>query len=97
LLVLGHPKHSSSSTDTEPILKFECHSETAIWLKECSPKVSRSKGFSSGFTELHTKLDADTQLDFAIHRRQNETQSQKSTCIETMHVHSAVSSDRLMQ
>jgi hypothetical protein len=31
------------------------------------------KGFGSGFTELHAKLDADTLLDFAIHRRQNET------------------------
>jgi hypothetical protein len=25
------------------------------------------KGFGSRFTELHTKLDADTLLDFAIH------------------------------
>jgi hypothetical protein len=24
------------------------------------------KGFGSGFTELHAKLDADTLLDFAI-------------------------------
>jgi hypothetical protein len=31
------------------------------------------KGFGSGFAELHVKLDADTLLDFAIHRRQNET------------------------
>jgi hypothetical protein len=31
------------------------------------------QGFSSTFTELHTKLDADTLLDFAIHHRQNET------------------------
>jgi hypothetical protein len=31
------------------------------------------KGFGSGFTELHIKLDADTLLDFAIHRRQKET------------------------
>jgi hypothetical protein len=35
------------------------------------------KGFGSGFTELHTKLDADTLLDFAIHCRQNKTQSKK--------------------
>jgi hypothetical protein len=33
------------------------------------------KGFGSRFTELHAKLDADMLLDFAIHRRQNETQS----------------------
>jgi hypothetical protein len=31
------------------------------------------KGFGGGFTELHTKLDADALLDFAIHRRRNET------------------------
>jgi hypothetical protein len=31
------------------------------------------KGFGSGFTELHAKLGADTLLDYAIHRRQNET------------------------
>jgi hypothetical protein len=42
-------------------------------LKECSPKASKHfKGFSSRFTELHAKLDADS-FDFAIHRRQNET------------------------
>jgi hypothetical protein len=29
------------------------------------------KVFFSGFTELHTKLDGDTLLDFAIHHRQN--------------------------
>jgi hypothetical protein len=31
------------------------------------------QGFRRGFTKLHTKLDADTLLDFAIHPRQNET------------------------
>jgi hypothetical protein len=31
------------------------------------------EGFGRGFTELHAKLDADTLLDFAIHRTQNET------------------------
>jgi hypothetical protein len=31
------------------------------------------QGFGSGFTELQAKLDADTLLDFVIHRRQNET------------------------
>jgi hypothetical protein len=50
------------------------------------------KDFGSGFTELHTKLDADALLDFAIHRRQNKTQIRKSTCVKTMHVHG-----RLMQ
>jgi hypothetical protein len=33
------------------------------------------KNFGSGFTELHAKHDGDTLFDFAIHRRQNETQS----------------------
>jgi hypothetical protein len=35
--------------------------------------------FDSRFTELHAKLNADTLLDFAINRRQNETRSRKST------------------
>jgi hypothetical protein len=30
------------------------------------------KGFGSGFTELHAKLNSDALLDFAIHRRQQE-------------------------
>jgi hypothetical protein len=55
------------------------------------------KGFSSGRTELHTKLDADTLLDFAIHHRQNETQSQNSTHAKTALVHKVVSHGRLMQ
>jgi hypothetical protein len=55
------------------------------------------QGFGSGFTELHAKLDSDTLLDFAIHRRQNETRSRKSTRVKTMCVYSAVSCDRLMQ
>jgi hypothetical protein len=53
--------------------------------------------FSSWFAELRTKLDADTLLDFAIHHRQNETWSQKSTRIKIVCVHSAVSRGRLMQ
>jgi hypothetical protein len=45
--------------------------KTAVWLKECSPKslMKHFKGFGSGFTELHTKLDAETLLDIAIHCR----------------------------
>jgi hypothetical protein len=53
------------------------------------------KGFGSGFTELHAKLDADALHDFAIHRRQNETRIRKSTRVKI--VHSAVSRGRLMQ
>jgi hypothetical protein len=55
------------------------------------------KGFGSGSTELHAKLDADMLLDFALHRTQTETQSQKSTHVKTIHDHSAVSHGRLMQ
>jgi hypothetical protein len=36
------------------------------------------KGFGSGYTELHAKLDPDTLLNFAIHRRQNETKVEKA-------------------
>jgi hypothetical protein len=42
LLMLGHPEGSSSSTYTRSALKRECHSKTAAWLKECSPKASQS-------------------------------------------------------
>jgi hypothetical protein len=42
LLVLGHPERSSFSTDTRSVLKRECHSKTAVRLKECSPKASRN-------------------------------------------------------
>jgi hypothetical protein len=55
------------------------------------------KAFGSVFTKLHAKIDADTLLDFAICRRQNETQSRKSTCVKTVRVHSMVSRGRLMQ
>jgi hypothetical protein len=52
------------------------------------------KGFGSGFTEHHTEFDADTLLDFAIHRRREEIRSRK--CIHViMHVHSAVSRGKL--
>jgi hypothetical protein len=50
-------------------LKREFYLKTAVLLKECSPKTSRSisKGFGSGFIELHAKLDADTLLDKRKH------------------------------
>jgi hypothetical protein len=38
LLVLDHPERSSSSTDTRPALKRECHSKTTLRLKEYYPK-----------------------------------------------------------
>jgi hypothetical protein len=43
-------------------------------LKNALQKLTkRFKGFGSGFTKLHAKIDADTLLDFVIHRRQNGT------------------------
>jgi hypothetical protein len=53
-------------------------------------------GFGSRFTELHAKLYADT-FDFAIHGRQNETRSRKSTLVKTLRVDSAVLHGRLVQ
>jgi hypothetical protein len=38
-------------------------------LKNVLQKPKHFKGFGSGFIKLHTKLDADTLLDFAIHHR----------------------------
>jgi hypothetical protein len=55
------------------------------------------KGFSSEFTELHAICDADTFLDFTIHRGQNETRGRKSVRVKTMWVHSAGSRGILMQ
>jgi hypothetical protein len=36
------------------------------------------KGFGSGFTELHAKLDADTLLDFAIHLNETKYEVEKA-------------------
>jgi hypothetical protein len=97
LLVLGC-RARSSPTDTRQALKLECHSKTAVRLKECSLKPTKHfKGFGSGFTEHHAKLEADTLLTFAIHCSQRETRGQKSTCIKTVLVHRAVSRGSLMQ
>jgi hypothetical protein len=54
------------------------------------------KGFGSGFTELHTKFNADTLLDLAVHGRK-KTRSGKSTRVKTMLAHGAVSRGRLTQ
>jgi hypothetical protein len=53
-------------------------------------------GFGSGFIKLHAKLDANMLLNFAIHYKQNETQSRKIH-VKTMRIRRAVSHDRLMQ
>jgi hypothetical protein len=98
LLVLGRPERSSSSTDTRPALKRKLHSKTAVRLKVVLQKPQKDfRDFGSAFTKLHTKLDADTLLEFAIHRRQNETRSRKKTLVKTMRVLSAVSRRKLMQ
>jgi hypothetical protein len=80
LLEPGCPEHSSSSTDTPPALKRECHSKTAVQLKECFPKASRSisRVLVANLPSFKEKLDVDKLLNFAIHRRQNETRSQKA-------------------
>jgi hypothetical protein len=63
----------------------------------CKSLTKHFKGFGSGFAELHEKFDSDTLLDFAFHRRQNETGSRKNTRVKIMFVHSGVSRGRLMQ
>jgi hypothetical protein len=87
LLMLGHPEDLLSSTDTR--LAYKMFSRSL-------PK--HFKGSVSRFTELQEKLDIDMLLDSAIHRRQNETPSQKSSCVKkTMRIRSTVSRGRLMQ
>jgi hypothetical protein len=68
-------------------------SNTAVRLKECSPKIltKHFKGLGSEFTELHAKFNAHILLGFAIYRRKNETLIRKRIRVKTMHVHSAVS------
>jgi hypothetical protein len=75
LLVLGRPEYSSSSADIQLALKHECQSETTVQLKECSPKASRSISRFLMADLLSFTQDADMLLNFAIHGRQNKTQS----------------------
>jgi hypothetical protein len=44
--------------------------------------TKHSKGLGSRFTELHTKLHADTLLDFAVHHRQNKTGLHADTLLD---------------
>jgi hypothetical protein len=53
LVVLGHPERSSFSTDTRTALKHECHSKTAVQLKECSPKASDLLSFMQNLIQTH--------------------------------------------
>jgi hypothetical protein len=50
-----------------------------------------------GFTKFHAKLDAEIMLNFEIHCRQKETQSQESNRVRTMCVYSMVSHGSMMQ
>jgi hypothetical protein len=88
LLVLGCPECWSSSTDIQPAWKHECQSETAVQLKECSLKASRSiSGVLIVDLPSFTQNLMQTRCSIlASHRRQNETRSRKSTCIKSMHV-----------
>jgi hypothetical protein len=74
LLVLDRSECSSSSTDTQPVLKRECHSKLLSNLKDILQKPHEAfQSFTNRFTELRTELDADTLLDFAIYRKQKGT------------------------
>jgi hypothetical protein len=42
-LVLGRPESSSSSTNTRSALKHECHSKTAVWLKNALQKSHKAR------------------------------------------------------
>jgi phosphopantetheinyl transferase (holo-ACP synthase) len=64
LLVRGHPERSSS-TDTQPALKCECHSVTAVWLKECflkalqrisSVSVADLQSFAQNLMQTHCSI-----------------------------------------
>jgi hypothetical protein len=54
-----------SSAYTRLALKHECDAETAF----SQGLIKYFRGFGTGCTEFHAKVDADTLMDFAIHRR----------------------------
>jgi hypothetical protein len=98
LLVLGLPERSSSSADTRPALKHEHHSKTAVQLKECYPKATRSisrvsvadlPSFMQNLMQTHCLI-----LPSIAERMKHG--SRKSTCVKTMHVHSMMSHGSLM-
>jgi hypothetical protein len=94
LLVLGSPEHSSSSTDTQPTLKHECHSKIAVRLKKRSPKASQCISWV-----LVADLVSFTQnlMQTCCSILLSITDKSKSIRVKTMHVHSTVSCGRLMQ
>jgi hypothetical protein len=99
LLVPGRPERSSTSTDTLPTLKHECHSKTAALLKECSPKASRSISRVSvadlpSFMQNLMQTRCSILLSIAD---KTKHEAKKSTHVKTMLVHSVVSRGRVMQ
>jgi hypothetical protein len=80
-------------------LKRECHSKTAVQLRECSPKALRSISRVSVADLLSfTQNSVQTYCSIiAIHHWQNETQSQKSTRVKTICVHGVLSRGKLME
>jgi hypothetical protein len=98
LLVLGHHEHSSSSNDTRPALKCNCHSDTTVWLKGCSPKASRSisrvsVGDLPGLTQNLMQRSCLTLLSITNKTKQNKTQVKKALvfkqCMFTARYHVA--------
>jgi hypothetical protein len=60
LLVLGRPERSSS-TDTRPALKRECHSKTAVRLRKAPRSISRVSvvdlpSFTQNFMQTHCSV-----------------------------------------
>jgi hypothetical protein len=93
LLVLGRPEYSSSSAYTQPASKHECHSKTAVWLKECLPKASRSIS-----RVLIADLPSFTQNLLQTHCSiLSSVADRKSTPVKIMHDHNAMPHGRLMR
>jgi hypothetical protein len=97
--VLRHPKNSPSSSDKPIDLEMSMPLKNHYLTERNFSKSLKKqfKGFGSRFTGLHIKCYTDKLLDYAIHCRQNETESKKNACLETMHVDRVVSYCRLMQ
>jgi hypothetical protein len=69
----------SSSADTQPVLKRECHSKPLYGLKNVLQSLMKHfKGFGSRFIELHAKLDADMLLDLPFISDKTKHEVEKS-------------------
>jgi hypothetical protein len=80
LLVFDRPERSSSSADNRPALKHECHSKSALRLKECSSKASRSISRVSlaDLPSFSQNLVQTRLLEFAIDRSQKKHEVKKA-------------------